>query len=111
MTQKDTTIRFVRGETVLLNYLFSQDGTPLNLAGASASGQIRDAKTGDLSATFSMTITDAGNGTVAASMSASITATLDDKKEYVYDHVITYPSGTKHVFARGKVLVERRITE
>ncbi len=111
MTNKDTTIRFIKGETLSLQYAFSQDGTPINLAGASTSGQIRDARTDTLAATFSMSITDAANGLVTATLSATTSATLDEKTEYIYDHIIAYPSGTKHVFARGKVMVERRITQ
>lgn len=110
MTRNDTNIDVIKGETLSLQFTFRQDGTAVNLAGASLKGEIRVAKDNTLAETFSMTVTNAAEGIITVGLSKEETAALDREVKYVYDMFITYASGTRHCFAKGLFKVHKNVT-
>ena len=111
MTRNDTNIDVIKGESLSLQFGFRQDGTAVNLLGASLKGEIRVAKDDTLAETFSMTVTSAAEGLITVSLSKEETAALDRTVKYVYDLFITYASGTRHCFAKGLFNVHKNVTE
>lgn len=112
MVKKDTTIEFVRGETLKHQYSFKKpDKSPQNLTGVTFNSQIRKASDDTLVTTFDFTIDNAGLGTMTASLSIAKTLLFNDKETYLYDMFMTLPGGDRVQFAQGEVKAYRRVTQ
>ena len=85
-------------------------GSALNLSGYSAASQIRKSYYSSSANSFSAIITGTANGEITLSMTAANTANLSPGR-YLYDLVITAPSGVKTRVVEGIVNVLAGVTQ
>lgn len=84
-------------------------GTAVNLAGYSASSQIRKSYYSTTANSFTATITNNANGEITLSMTAANTANLNAGR-YLYDLLITAPNSTKTRVVEGIIVVLPSVT-
>lgn len=84
-------------------------GTAINLAGYSASSQIRKSYYSTSANSFTATITSNANGEITLSMTAANTANLTSGR-YLYDLLITAPNTTKTRVVEGIITVLPSVT-
>jgi len=84
-------------------------GTAINLAGYSASSQIRKSYYSTTANSFTATITNSANGEITLSMTAANTANLNAGR-YLYDLLITAPNTTKTRVVEGIIVVLPSVT-
>lgn len=84
-------------------------GTAINLAGYSASSQIRKSYYSTSANSFTATITSNANGEITLSMTAANTANLNAGR-YLYDLLITAPNTTKTRVVEGIITVLPSVT-
>ena len=84
-------------------------GTAINLAGYSASSQIRKSYYSTTANSFTSTITSNANGEITLSMTAANTANLTAGR-YLYDLLITAPDTTKTRVVEGIITVLPSVT-
>ncbi len=84
-------------------------GTAINLAGYSASSQIRKSYYSTSANSFTATITSNANGEITLSMTAANTANLNAGR-YLYDLLITAPNTTKTRVVEGIITVLPSLT-
>lgn len=85
-------------------------GAALNLSGYSAASQIRKSYYSSSANNFTATVTGTANGEITLSMTAANTANLTPGR-YLYDLVITAPSGVKTRVVEGIVNVLAGVTQ
>ena len=85
-------------------------GAAINLAGYSASSQLRKSYYSTTANTFTTTVTSNANGEITLSMTAANTANLTPGK-LLYDLVITSPAGVKTRVVEGIVTVLPGVTQ
>lgn len=84
-------------------------GTAVNLAGYSASSQIRKSYYSTTANSFTATITNNATGEITLSMTAANTANLNAGR-YLYDLLITAPNSTKTRVVEGIIVVLPSVT-
>lgn len=85
-------------------------GTAVNLSGYTAASQIRKSYYSTSANSFSATVTGIANGEITLSMTAANTALLTPGR-YLYDLVITAPTGIKTRVVEGIVNVLAGVTQ
>lgn len=85
-------------------------GASINLAGYSASSQMRKSYYATSNSTITATVTGTANGEITLSMTAANTASLTPGR-YVYDLLITAPDTTKTRVVEGIVIVSPGVTQ
>jgi hypothetical protein len=86
------------------------NGDAINLTGYTASSQIRKSYYSSTANNFTATITGTANGEITLSMTAANTALLSPGR-YLYDLVITAPTGAKTRVVEGIVNVLAGVTQ
>jgi phage-related minor tail protein len=84
-------------------------GTAINLAGYSASSQIRKSYYSTTANSFTATVTSNANGEITLSMTAANTANLNPGR-FLYDLLITAPDTTKTRVVEGIITVLPSVT-
>lgn len=82
----------------------NKNGTPLNLLSYEATSSLKKHHTATTSYPFSVTFLDRAAGRIAISMTDTVSATLSEGR-YVYDVVLTSPTGLKSRALAGSVIV------
>lgn len=91
--------------------LTNKDGVPLNLSNSIFRGQIRATTSSNvIAASFTFTVVNALNGTVAMSLTDTVTALIDAPRAYVYD-VEMVTNGKVIRLLEGKVKVSPEVTK
>ena len=85
-------------------------GAAVNLYGYTAASQIRKSYYSTTANSFTTTVTGIANGEITMAMTAANTANLTPGR-YLYDLVITAPSGTKTRVVEGIVNVLAGVTQ
>lgn len=85
-------------------------GDAINLSGYAASSQIRKSYYSSTANNFTATVTGTANGEITLSMTAANTGLLTPGR-YLYDLVITAPSGVKTRVVEGIVTVTPGVTQ
>ena len=85
-------------------------GTAVNLSGYAAASQIRKSYYSTSANNFTATITGIANGEITLAMTAANTANLTPGR-YLYDLVITAPTGVKTRVVEGIVNVLAGVTQ
>ncbi len=85
-------------------------GAAVNLFGYTAASQIRKSYYSSTANSFTTTVTGIANGEITMAMTAANTANLTPGR-YLYDLVITAPSGTKTRVVEGIVNVLAGVTQ
>ena len=86
------------------------NGMPFNLSNYIAKSQIRKSYYSSSANSFTASVTGIANGEITLSMTAANTANLTPGR-YLYDLVITAPSGTKTRVVEGIVNVLAGVTQ
>ena len=84
-------------------------GTATNLSGYSGSAQLRKSYYSSTATDFTVSISDAANGTITVSMTAANTANLTPGR-YVYDLLITSPTSVKTRVIEGIATIMPSVT-
>lgn len=115
MTTFTHDLSFVQAETVPDVLTWTADDVAVNLTGCTAKMQIRE--TFEASTALATVDTSGGGivlggtaGTITLNIPAATTATLTPGT-FVYDILLTWPSGAKQVIVRGTVMVLPRVTQ
>jgi hypothetical protein len=82
----------------------NKSGAPLNLLSYTATSSLRKHYTATSSYPFTVTFLDRANGRIALSMTDTTSATLSEGR-YVYDVILTSPTGLKSRAIMGSVIV------
>ena len=85
-------------------------GSAVNLSGYSAASQLRKSYYSTTANNFTATVTGIANGEITLSMTAANTANLTPGR-YLYDLVITAPTGVKTRVVEGIVNVLAGVTQ
>lgn len=85
-------------------------GAAVNLSGYTVASQIRKSYYSSTANNFTATVTGTANGEITLAMTAANTALLTPGR-YLYDLVITAPSGTKTRVVEGIVNVLAGVTQ
>lgn len=102
----------------LIVTIYDNAGSPVDITGATAAMQIRDRPSGAIVAEPTIEITDAENGEITLSLTATETAAISvmgatsrEVASYVYDLKVTHAGGEVERVLNGAVNVSPEVTK